>query len=116
LGFNKILSSNSDCFDENLSPPENSKIAEGQEVVKLDFMILHKLSAKVSRVSSRRKAAGERKRKREKHKTGNINNSIHEASDVSHIFIPAEFDSSREDYIGWHRVSGDLERILTIIL
>lgn len=79
-------------------------------------MILHKLSAKVSRVSSRRKAIRETEREREKHKTGNINNSIHEASDVSHIFILAEFDSSREDYIGWHRVSGDLECILIIIL
>lgn len=46
-----------------LSPPENSKIAEGQEVVKLDFMILHKLSAKVSRRELAEKGCRRKKEK-----------------------------------------------------
>lgn len=91
---------------ERSPPPDNSKIPKGREVVKLDFTISHKLSAMVSRERcgerhSARKARRERKGdtgKRERN-TGNINNLIHEASDVSHVFILEEFDSSREDYI-----------------
>lgn len=51
-------------IQRKISPSENSKIAEGQEVVKLDFMILHKLSAKVSRGEKPRKRnrKGERER------------------------------------------------------
>lgn len=95
---------------------DNSKIPKGREVVKLDFTISHKLSARVSRKAVRRKASarkGKRERKRniqrerEERKTGNINNPIHEASDVTHVFILAEFDSSREDYISWDCVSGE---------
>lgn len=60
---------------------------------------------------SARKGKRERKRniqrEREERKTGNINNPIHEASDVTHVFILAEFDSSREDYISWDCVSGE---------
>lgn len=121
--FTKILPSKRiNCLnknfylEENLSPPECSKIAKGQEVVKLDFMISHKLSARVSRVSSRtlwRKATRERERS-----AGwkILIIPFTRRPDVSHIFILAEFDSSRQDYIGWHRVSGDVKRILTIIL
>lgn len=74
-------------------------------------MISHKLSARVSRVCTqtvRRKAARERSTGREI-----LIIPFTETSDVSHIFIPAEFDSSGEDYVGLSAgVSGDLNVIL----